>query len=297
MPTDWDGNFKKLFERCSSSWLRLPAWVRGYGDELLRCADRRTGRVCDTTEAGDVALVIHAHPDEHEQLGKAIERLVGQGFLVVREGALFVDNIKPATESYEAVRKRNQRERQRAANGSNVPDSPVCPPSVPLEERRGEKKFNPLNPPQAGDENDSKSRSRKRRTALPLDWLPTPAHRSLAKSLGLDCDAAAEHFRAAASARGRHLSDWDNGFKAWLLGRAALKNEPPGAREHRLASTADSEARKRHRQNLVRDAANGRFGPEAQARAKSRERLRELADELELREPFPIRLVTAAGES
>lgn len=178
MPTEFQQPFRKLLERPSTSWLRLPAWVRGYGDEMLRYAERPNGRVCDTTEPADVALRIFAHPDEIEDLTEAIARLMKQGFLIEQGGALWIDNFAKAQENYEAIRKRNYRSRtagdkepaeavsrvvptvpdigDNAPTGARVPprpDSPIKSGTVPQEEiredqRRGEDPPTPTEPEQ-----------------------------------------------------------------------------------------------------------------------------------------------------
>jgi len=68
--------------------------VRGYGDEMLRFAERPNGRVCDTPNGEDVALRLFAHPDEAADIAEAVQRLLAQGYLVLREDGLYIAEFK-----------------------------------------------------------------------------------------------------------------------------------------------------------------------------------------------------------
>jgi hypothetical protein len=120
MGTDWEQNFRKLQERPSMSFLRLPAWVRGYGDEMVRFAERPHGRICETTKLEDLAFVLRCHEDELVNLADAVSQLLVQGFLVEREGALVVTNFEKAQKSADALRKARWRAKQ--TSGTDVPD-------------------------------------------------------------------------------------------------------------------------------------------------------------------------------
>lgn len=141
--------FRKLTERPRTSLLRLPGWVRGYLDEMLRIAERPSGRICDAATAlDDVAFAIRAHASESSMLAQAIEQLCAEGSLVVREGALWWADFPESQRNYEAARKAAQRSKARQADGPIVPDSPDESPNsgtVPQDQRRSDKK-EPPNP-------------------------------------------------------------------------------------------------------------------------------------------------------
>lgn len=140
--------FRKLEERPRTSLLRLPAWVRGYLDEMLRIAERPSGRICDAATAlDDVAFAIRAHADELPMLSKAIDLLCAEGALVVRDGILWWADFADSQRNYEAARKAAQRAKT-SAPGNNVPDSPGVSHNsgtVPQDQRRSDEK-EPPNP-------------------------------------------------------------------------------------------------------------------------------------------------------
>jgi hypothetical protein len=152
MPTEWRAPFRKLQERCSTSFLRLPAWVRGYSDEMIRFAERPYGRVCDTANPADVAFRIRAHESESEQVAEAVRLLTAQGFLSTEQDGLYITNFAKAQENYEATRKREWRLGQQNVSGT-VRDNPDAHGTVPQEERREDKirEEDPPVVPRSGD--------------------------------------------------------------------------------------------------------------------------------------------------
>lgn len=109
--TDWR-KFRKIAERPSAKFLRLPCWVRGYSSEMIRVAEKPGGRLCETTDIEDLAVVLRAQPDELDMLRKAVELLLERGTLEVRDGALYLPNFDEAQESSDAKRVRANRARR-----------------------------------------------------------------------------------------------------------------------------------------------------------------------------------------
>ena len=109
--TDWR-KFRKIAERPSAKFLRLPCWVRGYSSEMIRAAEKPGGRLCETTDIEDLAVVLRAQPDEIEMLGKAVAMLLERGTLKVVDGALYLPNFDAAQESSDAKRVRANRARR-----------------------------------------------------------------------------------------------------------------------------------------------------------------------------------------
>jgi hypothetical protein len=153
--TDAGKPFRKLPERPATSFLRLPAWVRGYADEIVRIAERPSGRICSADGAlDDIAFAIRAHASEVDQLKQAIEMLLKQGELVIRDGLLWYADFAVTQRNYEAARKAAQRQRDRVeAGGPTVPDSPASPGqsgTVPQDQRRSDQIDPPLPPEHGG---------------------------------------------------------------------------------------------------------------------------------------------------
>lgn len=67
------------------------------------------------------------------------------------------------------------------------------------------------------------STPRKRGVAIPDDWQPTEAHRSIAAEERVDCDREAQLFRDGAVAKNRKYVDWDAAFRNWLRSPYATK--------------------------------------------------------------------------
>lgn len=121
--TDSPRHFRKLDERPRISLLRLPAWVRGYLDEILRFAERPTGKICDTADPSDVAFAIRAQPSELAMLVEAIGLLLAEGALIVLDGALHYADFGVEQKNYEAARKAAQRAKS-SEQKENVRDIP-----------------------------------------------------------------------------------------------------------------------------------------------------------------------------
>lgn len=124
LPTDWR-HFRKLAERPSSRFRRLPLWVRGMADEMVRYATRPDGLVSDSPDKQDIADLLYAHPDEVDQVGEAVAALLGIGFLEVREGGLYIANFSEAQQSVDARRKRESRGTARKQADSQPVGEPV----------------------------------------------------------------------------------------------------------------------------------------------------------------------------
>jgi len=119
--------FEQLDKDPTVSWLRLPVWVRGYGDELLRHADT-DGSVCATDSPADVAIVLRAHPDEIDRLAEAMAQLAAQGFLLVSADGVFITNYRSLRER-KLARLRQQKRRDRDATEPSPPVTPRHAPS------------------------------------------------------------------------------------------------------------------------------------------------------------------------
>jgi hypothetical protein len=236
LATDWSQNFKRLYERTSTSWRRLPAWVRGYGDELLRAANHFNGVICDSIDAEDIALLIFAHPGEVDNLRNAINQLVEQGFLTVVNGSLVVTNLQDGNEYKrlrDAERQKNRRETaadnrptQSPANGSDchtlsqpvtlshVTSQPVTSCRPEKEEKEEIVSADVAAPTQA--KSNSTKRPKERASRIADDWCPSEAHRSKAKELGVNCATEAEKFVDYCKSKGRTYTDWEAAFRNWL---------------------------------------------------------------------------------
>lgn len=124
--------------------LRLPGWVRGYLDEMLRFAERPNGRVCETADVADVAFAIRAHDDEIEMLTRAVAMLLTEGALTSDAGGLWLADFAIDQKNYEAERKRAYRATQR--QNQNVPDAGGVSGTVSQDQRRSEERRIPLTP-------------------------------------------------------------------------------------------------------------------------------------------------------
>jgi hypothetical protein len=153
---------EQLDKHPKASWLRLPVWVRGYGDELLRHCDD-TGLICDSRDARDVALVVRAQPDEVDQLAEAIDRLLAQGFLALEVSGLTIANYKTIRE------RRLARDRQKKSRQSrNVTGSHGSHETSHREEKRREEERIPPKPPDS--DRDRASRWLRDRMSAELEW-------------------------------------------------------------------------------------------------------------------------------
>lgn len=152
--TDWDGQFKKLYEEVSDSWIMLPLRIRGVGCELLRVSNRVSGKLGDTRDSRVLARKVGADLSDAPLIEEAVTALLEQGFLTLdADGALFVTNLAQS-QADQRAKWREKKRNQRAVDAHSSPDAspsvPSCPPvsppvpgTVPLsprEERRGEEK-------------------------------------------------------------------------------------------------------------------------------------------------------------
>lgn len=115
MPTNWEGEWRKIYVRLSSRMLALPVALRGLAWELVRIAERPSGRVSDSNDVEDIALRLNAHQSDRELIVEGLSRLSGTGFLVVRDDGVFIDNFGPAQEKDETRRKRKYRESKKTS--------------------------------------------------------------------------------------------------------------------------------------------------------------------------------------
>lgn len=120
MATDWGGEFKKLYEDVSDSWIELPIVVRGIGCELLRAADRRTGKVADSTKPSVLCRKLGADVSEADTIARAVDALVKQGFMSVTDsGELIVTNLR-AAQAEQRERWKAQKGKQRQASSMST---------------------------------------------------------------------------------------------------------------------------------------------------------------------------------
>lgn len=149
MSTNWDGEFKKLYEDVSDSWLMLPLLVRGIGCEVLRVSNRVSGKVGDTRDTRALLRKLGGEASDAALVESAVTALLEQGFLMQdSNGALFVTNLAESQREQRAKwaeKKRNQRAAVSTAVPSSPPAVPDCPPvsppvheTVPLSPREGE---------------------------------------------------------------------------------------------------------------------------------------------------------------
>lgn len=180
--TDWK-YFRKIAERPSTRFLRLPAWVRGYASEMVRHASRPDGRLTTTDNPEDIGLVLYAHPEELPQVVEAVAKLVEHGFLEATPRGFFVANFKEAQESGDARRIREARSAKRSgcsnsSNSSNIVNK--TEPSQRLDQIRS--RSNPPIPPHAIDE--PVSARHQPDPSPPLDPSPPPEPDSPPKPIG-----------------------------------------------------------------------------------------------------------------
>lgn len=232
--TQWE----QLDKHPKASWLRLPAWVRGYGDEILRHCNT-DGLVIDTDDPADIALVIRAHPDEVTRLGEAVEKLVSQGFLSRTEAGLFVTNYKTMRQRRLATerkkKQRNQDDPDEAVTDSHTPSRSVTlrhgghaqdVSSHRGEERRGED--SPPNPPpggRSGAQRFEDSFRGRRPDHLTADG---PECRQAISSLGLTPEVVAlrlEDHRVWCADKGATATNWDANLAGFLRRTTARDHE------------------------------------------------------------------------
>lgn len=154
MPTDWD-HFRKIAEEPDVDFLDLPAWVRGYSSEMVRHASRPDGRLA--RDARLIGVLLRVKDDEREMLESAVRKLLEIGFLVEREGCLWIRNFKLSQQSKAAKKQAKYREKQAEDPLPRVTESDrVLPPVTSRDQalpnvtvRREEKREEeiPPNPP------------------------------------------------------------------------------------------------------------------------------------------------------
>jgi hypothetical protein len=90
----------------------------------------------------------------------------------------------------------------------------------------------------------SESPKKRRATALPDGWTPTPAHAAIAADRHVDLDLEADKLRDWAISKGEARIDWDATFRNWL------RNAKPAANGH-PSDISPADARLiRHRQRI-----------------------------------------------
>lgn len=127
----------KLYIRRTAEWDDMSVMARGIGNELLKYA-KNDGSLCRTKgrdPALAVALVLRPKPDELEAVTSAADELFDDGYLVVKDGLVWVKNYEDAQErrTYAAVKQQRYRERKEAEtqesvsneNGNAVTDHPL----------------------------------------------------------------------------------------------------------------------------------------------------------------------------
>lgn len=175
-----------------------------------------------------VTVLLDPSDDRTEHAHELIDAGLWQS---TRDGYQFHD-WDEYQESSDTVKKRREqwRERQRKARESRE-ESPVSHANVTRDSRR--ESLSPV-PSRPDTHSSTKSEGRKRAHALPNDWQPTDAHRTLASERGIDCDLEAEKMRDWAAGKGETGKDWDARFRNWL------RNARPDRTTNRPNRDADS---------------------------------------------------------
>lgn len=142
MTIDWDNQaFRKLYERPSADFERLPFAVRCLASELLRRCDWAgrivAGTVLDDKLVADVAFLVRAHDGEYGFLRAGLERLLSDSadptrcYLVFRDGHLVVRNLSRAHSSGSARRMQRKRGRENGLACDEQPSQPMLPRPPP----------------------------------------------------------------------------------------------------------------------------------------------------------------------
>jgi hypothetical protein len=150
----------KLYTRRTAEWDDMSVMARGIGNELLKYA-KNDGSLCRTKgrdPAMAVALVLRPKPDELEAVTSAAAELLDDGYLVVKNGSVWVKNYEDAQErrTYAAVKQQRYRERKEAETqesdgnktGNTVTEDPL-PPLPGSETRRDETRRDSNQPTQS----------------------------------------------------------------------------------------------------------------------------------------------------
>jgi hypothetical protein len=121
---DW-GDYRKLYEKLSPDFERLPYRARCMGADILRRGDRQ-GRIIPGNEfneklVSDLAFHVRAHTDETDFLRLSLEVLLTDGYLIFRSGYLTIRNFVAAQRSEAADRMA----KKRALDAGLEPDDTV----------------------------------------------------------------------------------------------------------------------------------------------------------------------------
>jgi hypothetical protein len=146
----------KLYIRRTAEWDDMSVMARGIGNELLKYA-KNDGSLCRTKgrdPALAVALVLRPKPDELEAVTSAAAELLDDGYLVVKDGLVWVKNYEHAQErrTYNAVKQQRYRERKEAETqdiDSNNEGNTALPVLLGSETRRDETRRDSKQPPQS----------------------------------------------------------------------------------------------------------------------------------------------------
>ncbi len=107
---------------------------------------------------------------------------------------------------------------------------------------------------------------RKPQMSIPADWTPVERHFAKAAERGVDCNLAAEKFRAHAESIDRKCVHWDRAFDNWLLNeRGGPPRSGPGNRPQFDAFEFARQERERER-----DLVTPRDNPQSEARDPAR---------------------------
>lgn len=115
---DW-GDFRKLYEKPSPAFERLPYQARCMAADIIRRCDR-LGRVVPGAElnddlVGDLAFHVRAHSDEHEFIRLCVGVLLDDRYFIFDDGYLTIRNFVDAQRTASAERMALKRARDAAA--------------------------------------------------------------------------------------------------------------------------------------------------------------------------------------
>lgn len=95
------GGFRRIQTSPEIEFLALPAWVRGYSCELIRCASRPDGDLPRSLTG--IARLLNAKPEEAPMLGDAIQTLLSVGFLEDTGNAYRIGGFRELNPSREYI--------------------------------------------------------------------------------------------------------------------------------------------------------------------------------------------------
>lgn len=162
-----DGRPWRKLQRLERASHRLwTVTARAVRDHLLRLPDDTDGVIFSSTDdpIGDLLIALNAHEEERDEIGKALEFLLDDGYLVHESGCLSIRNFdkeqadeadKKRSDSAERKRRQRERERERAAGSQDARDhgvtchatvtghvtDPVTVTSRSIKKRREEKRL------------------------------------------------------------------------------------------------------------------------------------------------------------